>query len=87
MRPFFAVTGNAPDAGSTADGLLVSHIRYRGFQGNIRATTRPVSFDAQALGEILKLPQFSAWRDNGGLTVSDDLVARGIADPKRARFS
>jgi beta-N-acetylhexosaminidase len=47
LAPFFAVTGNAPDAGATTDGLLVSHIRYQGFQGNIRATTRPVSFDAQ----------------------------------------
>ncbi len=80
LAPFFAVTGNAPDAGATADGLLVSHIRYQGFQGNIRATTRPVSFDAQALGEILKLPQFSAWRDNGGLIVSDDLGSRAVRD-------
>ena len=80
LAPFFAVTGNAPDAGATADGLLVSHIRYRGFQGNIRATTRPVSFDAQALGEILKLPQFSAWREDGGLTVSDDLGSRAVRD-------
>lgn len=80
LAPFFAVTGNAPDAGATTDGLLVSHIRYQGFQGNIRATTRPVSFDAQALGEILKLPQFSVWRDNGGLIVSDDLGSRAVRD-------
>ena len=80
LAPFFAVTGNAPDAASTTDGLLVSHIRYQGFQGNIRATTRPVSFDAQALGEILKLSQFSAWRDNGGLIVSDDLGSRAVRD-------
>ena len=80
LAPFFAVTGNAPDAQSTTDGLLVSHIRYQGFQGNIRATTRPVSFDAQALGEILKLPQFSVWRDNGGLIVSDDLGSRAVRD-------
>ncbi|GIK08538.1 MAG: hypothetical protein JETCAE02_07240 [Anaerolineaceae bacterium] len=78
LAPFFAVTGNAPDAASSADGLLVSHIRYQGFQGNIRATTRPVSFDAQALDEILKLPQFSAWRDAGGLIVSDDLGSRAV---------
>lgn len=80
LAPFFAVTGNAPNAESTTDGLLVSHIRYQGFQGNIRATTRPVSFDAQALGEILKLQQFSAWRDNGGLIVSDDLGSRAVRD-------
>ena len=80
LAPFFAVTGNAPDTNAATDGLLVSHIRYQGFQGNIRATTRPVSFDSQALGEILKLPQFSAWRDNGGLIVSDDLGSRAVRD-------
>ncbi|MDO9349563.1 MAG: glycoside hydrolase family 3 N-terminal domain-containing protein, partial [Anaerolineales bacterium] len=70
LAPFFAVTGNAPDAQRTADGLLVSHIRYQGFQGNIRATTRPVSFDPQALSQILSLPAFVSWRENGGLIVS-----------------
>ncbi len=62
LAPFFAVTGERdPAARSWAitDGLLVSHIRYQGFQGNIRATTRPVSFDAQALSSILSLPQFA----------------------------
>ncbi len=78
LAPFMAVTGNAPDPDSVTDGLLVSHIRYQGFQGNIRATTRPVSFDAQALGEILKLPPFAAWRAGGGLMVSDDLGSRAV---------
>ncbi len=78
LAPFFAVTGNAPSAAATADGLLVSHIRYQGFQGNIRATTRPVSFDPQALSAILGLPQFSAWREGGGLIVSDDLGTRAV---------
>lgn len=73
LAPFFSVTGNAPDRNSMADGLLVSHIRYQGFQGNIRSTTRPVSFDPQALSQILALPQFSTWRQNGGLIISDDL--------------
>jgi beta-N-acetylhexosaminidase len=80
LAPFFAVTGNAPDINSTTDGLLVSHIRYQGFQGNIRATTRPVSFDSAALAEILKLPQFSTWWDNNGLIVSDDLGSRAVRD-------
>jgi beta-N-acetylhexosaminidase len=80
LAPFFAVTGNAPSAESTLDGLIVSHIRYQGFQGNIRATTRPVSFDSQALAQILELPQFSTWRSNGGLIVSDDLGTRSIRD-------
>lgn len=78
LAPFFAVTGNAPTADSTTDGLLVSHIRYQGFQGNIRATTKPISFDAQALSMIMGLPQFASWRDKGGLLVSDDLGTHAV---------
>jgi len=79
LLPFFGVTGNAPSANATVDGLLVSHIRYQGFQGNIRATTRPISFDAQALSTILGLSQFSAWHDKGGLIISDDLGTRAVS--------
>jgi len=78
LFPFFGVTGNATSAGATVDGLLVSHIRYQGFQGNIRATTRPISFDVQALSAILGLPQFSSWHDKGGLIISDDLGTRAV---------
>ncbi|HNT53096.1 MAG TPA: glycoside hydrolase family 3 N-terminal domain-containing protein [Anaerolineaceae bacterium] len=78
LAPFFAVTGKAPDAASTTDGLLVSHIRYQGFQGNIRATTRPVSLDAAALEQILTLPELAVWRDNMGVIVSDDLGSQAV---------
>ncbi len=78
LAPFFAVTGNAPDEGSTTDALLVSHIRYQGFQGNIRATTKPVSLDASALSQILSLPAFVSWRQGGGLIISDDLGSQSI---------
>ena len=78
LAPFFAVTGTAPSAEATVDALLVSHIRYQGFQGNIRATTRPVSFDAQALSDILNLQQFASWHTDGGLIVSDDLGSRAV---------
>ncbi|HSG44016.1 MAG TPA: glycoside hydrolase family 3 N-terminal domain-containing protein [Anaerolineales bacterium] len=77
LPPFFAVT-NSTNPTAIADGLLVSHIRYQGFQGNIRATTRPVSFDASALSAILALPQLSTWRDNGGLMISDDLGSDAV---------
>lgn len=80
LAPFFAVTGSAPSTEATANGLIVSHIRYQGFQGNIRATTRPVSFDSQALSQILALPQFSAWRDAGGLLISDNLGTKSVRD-------
>jgi beta-N-acetylhexosaminidase len=78
LNPFFTVTGGSSSSGAVADGLLVSHIRYQGFQGNIRATTRPVSFDPQALATILSLPEFSSWHDNGGLIVSDDLGTNAV---------
>jgi beta-N-acetylhexosaminidase len=80
LAPFFAVTGNADSSESTVNGLLVSHVRYQGFQGNIRATTRPISFDPQALNQILALPQFAAWQSNGGLIISDDLGTRAVND-------
>jgi beta-N-acetylhexosaminidase len=78
LAPFFVVTGKASDPQSTADGLLVSHIRFQGFQGNIRATTRPISFDQTALSEMLALPELSDWRSNGGLIVSDDLGSQAV---------
>ena len=80
LAPFFSVTGNALSPESKVDGLLVSHIRYQGFQGNIRATTRPVSFDPQALSQILALPQFSTWQSEGGLVISDNIGTRAVSD-------
>ena len=79
LNPFFTVA-TSDDPYGVVDGLLVSHIRYQGFQGNIRATTRPVSFEASALSAILALPEFSAWRENGGLIVSDDLGGKAVRE-------
>ncbi len=79
LAPFVAVTGNANDSTARADGLLTTHIRYQGFQGNIRATTAPVSFDPQALTSLMSLPEFSTWRQAGGIIVSDSLGARSVA--------
>ncbi|MGE5643467.1 MAG: glycoside hydrolase family 3 N-terminal domain-containing protein [Byssovorax cruenta] len=79
LPPFFAVT-NSTEANQLVDGLLVSHIRYQGFQGNIRATTRPVSLDESALSDIISLPEFKTWRDNGGLIVSDALGSQAVRD-------
>ncbi len=78
LAPFFAVTGDATTPAGTTDGLLLSHIRYQGFQGNIRATTKPVSFDAQALSSILALHEFDTWRQKGGLLVSDSLGTQAV---------
>jgi len=79
LSPFFAVT-QSDDPESIANGLLVSNIRYQGFQENIRATTRPVSLDSTALKTIIALPEFESWRKNGGLIVSDALGSKAIRD-------
>ncbi len=78
LAPFFAVTGNSPSPEETTDALLTSHIRYQGLQGNIRSTTRPVSFDPQALSLLMSLPELSAWRQNGGVMVSEDLGSLAV---------
>ncbi|MEM7113368.1 MAG: glycoside hydrolase family 3 N-terminal domain-containing protein [Chloroflexota bacterium] len=78
LAPFFAITGGADSPTATVDALLTTHIRYQGFQGNIRATTAPVSFDPQALGALLTLPELGNWRNNGGVIVSDALGVRAV---------
>lgn len=78
LAPFFAVTRDPIGAESAADALLTTHIRYQGFQGNIRATTAPVSLDPQALNSLMALPEFAGWRRDGGLVISDSLGARSV---------
>ena len=77
LVPFAAVADPVEENGR-ADGLLASHIRYQGFQGNINSATAPVSFDQQAMATLMELPPFNGWRDNGGIIVSDALGARSI---------
>jgi beta-N-acetylhexosaminidase len=78
LAPFLAVCDNLSDESHVTDALLVSHIRFQGFQGNIRATTRPVSFDPTALTELTSLPVIAEWRGQGGLLISDDLGSRAV---------
>lgn len=73
LMPFFAVTGDAPNRDAMADALLAAHIRYQGFQENIRATTRPISLDPEAFTILTSLPSLSVWRDSGGIIVCDSL--------------
>lgn len=72
LAPYLAVGGGG-EAQENADGLMVSHIRFQGLQGNIRATTRPLSFDQQALEQLLSISPLSEWHSNGGLMVSESL--------------
>jgi beta-N-acetylhexosaminidase len=78
LAPFFTVTGDALSLEETTDALLTSHIRYQGLQGNIRATTRPVSLDPQALNLLLELPILDSWRQNGGVMISDNLGSPAV---------
>ncbi len=88
LAPFFAVASDLPGGESIADGFLVTHIRYRGFQGNIRMSTRPIDLDPQTLQ--LALEDIKPWRDGGGLMVSDNLgmpSIRRFDDPSGASFN
>ena len=90
LAPFLDVTSTQPGENpATTDGLLVGHIRYQGFHGNIRATTRPISLDSQALTALMELSPLSDWREGGGVTVSDSLGSNAIRrfkDPSEQVF-
>jgi beta-N-acetylhexosaminidase len=79
LAPFFAVTDSAPgDDPGIADGLLSGHIRFQGFQGNIRDTTRPISLDPDAFGQLMASDPFAEWRQGGGVTISGPLGAGAV---------
>ena len=90
LAPFFAVTQSPPgEAPSALDGVLTAHIRYQGFTGNIRATTRPVSLDPQAFNQLMSLEPLKQWREGGGIAMSDSLGAKAICrfrDPREQLF-
>jgi beta-N-acetylhexosaminidase len=88
LAPFFAVTQDEGDSAAITDALMSSHIRYRGFQGDIRQFTAPISFDAKGMADLLSLDEFSTWRPTG-LIVSDSLgvpAVRKYFDPTLATF-
>ena len=81
IPPFEAVTRGAPGSDpSVTDALMTSHIRYRGFQGNLRDTTPPISLDPEALATVFALEEspLSGWRREGGLVVADSLGVRAL---------
>lgn len=90
LPPFFHVTAALPnDPPGQTDALMSSHIRYRGFQGDIRQFTSPISFDAEGMNTLLSLPEIAAWREQGGLVVSDALgvpAVRKHFDPTLESF-
>lgn len=88
LAPFLVATGS-DEALERPDGLLIVPIRYRGFLGNLYASTKPVTFDSQALQSLLGLPEVAPWRAAGGVTVADELGVRAIRrfyDPSEQKF-
>ncbi len=79
LRPYYAVTGQALDADGAVDGLIISHSRYAGLQGNIRSGTRPLSFDATAIENLMSFPSLTGWRSEGGLLISENLGSPAIS--------
>ena len=89
LAPFFAVA-QAEDPLARPDGVMVSHIRFRGLEGGRFATTRPASVDSQLLQRLLGLPELAGWRGQGGMTVSDGLGVRALRrfyDPNEQTFN
>jgi beta-N-acetylhexosaminidase len=91
LFPFFQVTdlSDGDEGTGVTDALMSSHIRYRGFQGDIRQFTAPVSFDPEGMATMLGLSEFVPWRDQGGLIVSDALgvpAVRKYFDPTLTTF-
>jgi len=57
LKPFAATaSADAQDADGVADAIMVSHIKY------LDSPNTPVSIDPTALGQLMGLPEFAAWR-------------------------
>jgi beta-N-acetylhexosaminidase len=89
LAPFFAVA-QAEDPLARPEGVVVSHIRFRGLEGGRFVATRPVSVDSQVLQRLLGLPELASWREQGGVTISDGLGVRALRrfyDPNEQTFN
>lgn len=78
MLPFFMNTQTTVSETIPLDGLLTAHVRYQGFDGNLRDTSPPVSISANAQTELLEQVELVPWRENGGLIVSAPLGAPAL---------
>ena len=88
LAPFAAVTAGGLDAPGTTAAMMTSHIRYRGFQGNIRQLTPPIGMAPELRG-LMALSEFAQWRQSGGLLISDALgvpAVRRYYDPQLQKF-
>ncbi len=83
LPPFQVVTRQASsivrlagDPGAT-DGLMSSHMRYTGFQGNTPGRSTPISLTPD-LVQVLEQEGMGTWRAQGGLLVSNALGVPAI---------
>jgi beta-N-acetylhexosaminidase len=92
LVPFFAAAASDPGSDpAAADAFLVTHIRYRGFQGdNIRESTQPISLDPKALKLVAGLEKMAPWREAGGILIADNLGLQSVHqvyDPRGNSFN
>lgn len=89
LVPFFAVTRSDPaDPLGVTDAMMPSHIRYRGFQGDVSQLTRPISLDREGMDAFMALPPLTDWREEG-LIVCDSLGVQAVKsyyDPAMESF-
>lgn len=89
LVPFFAITRPDPDDPmGVTDGMLPSHIRYRGFQGDVSQLTRPISLDRAGMEAFMARPPLAEWREQG-LVVCDSLgvmAVKSYYDPTLQSF-
>jgi beta-N-acetylhexosaminidase len=89
LLPFFAITqADVDDPLGLTDAMMPSHIRYRGFQGDVSQLTRPISLDREGMAAFMALSPLAAWRQEG-LIVCDALgvpAVKGYYDPTFQTF-
>jgi beta-N-acetylhexosaminidase len=89
LIPFLEITRLSPDDPlGTTDAMMPSHIRYRGFQGDVNQLTRPISLDPAGMAAFMELDPLSEWRETG-LVVCDSLGVEAIKsyyDPSLKTF-
>ncbi|MFN8441356.1 MAG: glycoside hydrolase family 3 N-terminal domain-containing protein [Caldilineaceae bacterium] len=94
LAPFASVTAHAWTLNSNdprqaaTEGLMSSHMRFAGLQGEGSGHAVPLSLDLE-LPELMSMDRFKAWRDNGGVMMSGSLGAPAIQrfyDPSLKEF-
>ncbi len=78
LAPFRAVTASSPGDEVAIDVLMPAQGRYSAWQGALSSDTRPLGMDAAGLGEVLRLTEFSVWRQQDGVIMSAPLGRRGV---------